>query len=315
MENGELRIVLIVSTDPSDLYFANQLARRWQLSGILLEHQRDPPDRRPRWRKLAGLLGKRRELTARLVEFVASRWHRLVSRHVLDVQSADFGEDGRRLDPAISARVKHIEGKGRLNDPECIAWLKELDPELVAVCGASLLKPAMLEVPRWGVLNLHGGLAQFYRGLFTTDWAIVEGEPEKVGATVHFVSAGIDDGGVVYQGRPRLEREDHPNQAYEKVVKLGVEMMNAAIHVIERGELHACPEPPKGRLCRERDFTYRTQRRLWRQWRRVMATYALDRQRRDAPIDASLINSFTEWKNQGERDGEQLAGGKTNAPF
>ena len=315
MEDAELRIVVIVSTDPSDLYFANQLAQRFELAGILLEHQRDPPDRRPRWRKLVGLLCRPRELSGRLAEFIASRWHRRVSRRVLDVESADFGEEGRRLDPVISVPVKRIEGRGRLNDPECVSWLEERRPDLVAVCGASLLKPAMLDVPLRGVLNLHGGLAQFYRGLFTTDWAILEGEPEKVGATVHFVSSGIDDGGVVFQGRPRLEAADHPNRAYEKVVRLGVEMMSAAIRVIGQGELHACPEPAKGRLYRERDFTYRTQRRLWRQWRRIMATYEADREQRDAPIDASLINSFTRWKNQAERDGDRSAGGETNGPF
>lgn len=305
-----MRIVVIVSTDPSDLYFANQLARRFELAGILVEHQRDPPDLRSRWRKLAGLLGQPRELFARGSEFIAGHWHRWVSRRVLEVQSSDFGEDGRRLDPAINVPVKRVEGRGRLNDPECLAWLQARRPELVAVCGASLLKPAMLAVPPRGVLNLHGGLAQFYRGLFTTDWAILDGEPEKVGATVHFVSAGIDDGGVVFQGRPRLEPNDHPNRAYEKVVKLGVEMMSAAIPVIGQGELHTCPEPPRGRLCRGRDFTYRNQRRLWRQWRRIMATYDADRKRRDAPVDASLINPFAEWMDQAERAGSCSAGGK-----
>lgn len=315
MEGGELRIVVIVSTDPSDLYFANQLARGFDLAGILVEHQRDPPDRRPRWRKVVGLLGRPRELSTRLAEFVASRWHRWVSRRLLDVQSAEFGEDGEHLDPALDVPIKRIEGRGRLNDPECIAWLRERGPDLMAVCGASLLKPEMLAVPSRGVLNLHGGLAQFYRGLFTTDWAILEGEPEKVGATVHFVSPGIDDGGVVFQGRPRLEREDHPNRAYEKVVRLGVEMMSEAICVIDKGELHACPEPPKGRLCRERDFTYGIHRRLWRHWQGVMATYDAERERRDIPIDAALINPFTEWKNPSPRVRDHAAGGETNGPF
>ncbi|WP_405219696.1 formyl transferase [Lentisalinibacter sediminis] len=312
MEMRELRVVVIVSTDPSDLFFANQLARRFALAGILLEHQRDAPDRRPRWRKLLGLLGRPRELSARLVEFVSGRWHRWVSRNLLGVQSSDFGEEGRRLDPALDVPVKRIEGTGRLNDPECVEWLRGRRPDLVAVCGASLLKPEMLSVPSHGVLNLHGGLAQYYRGLFTTDWAILENEPEKVGATVHFVSPGIDDGGVVFQGRPHLELDDHPNRAYEKVVKLGVEMMSTAIRAIANGELHPCPEPPRGRLCRARDFTYANHRRLWRQWRRVMATYDADKQRRDASVADSLINPFEESVNRVEWSEEKPAGGRTN---
>ncbi len=76
----------------------------------------------------------------------------------------------------------------------------------------------MLKVPRLGSLNLHGGLSQRYRGLNTTDWEVDNGEPEYVGATVHFVSPGIDDGDVVStRGGPPSSGPIPANDLYVKV--------------------------------------------------------------------------------------------------
>jgi methionyl-tRNA formyltransferase len=292
LRDNVIRIVVVVSTDPSDLYFANQMARRFRLVGILLEHQREAPDSRPRWKKAAASLRQPREFFTRSAQLCGRQWHRWTSRRFLDEQPADFGDDGRRLDSSVDAPVLRVEGKGRLNDPENVAWIRERSPDLIVVCGASILKEPILEIPTLGSLNLHGGLSQFYRGLFTTDWAIHNGEPEKIGATVHFISTGIDDGKVVYQGRPALTEDDHPNKAYEKVVRLGVEMMTAAIRSLEADELHPPVAAPRGQLYRERDFTHRVKRRLWRRWRRVMLTYENDREHLDAAMEAHLLNPF-----------------------
>lgn len=292
MRDTKLRLLVVVSTDPSDLYFANQLARRFSLAGIVLEHQRHPPDDRPRWQKASSLLFHPWELLHRSIDFLARQWHRGMMKHLLGEAPAEFGEDGLRLDPGIQAPVMRVAGKGHLNSPECVEWIHTLRPNLVVVCGASILESRILEIPSHGVLNLHGGLSQYYRGLFTTDWAIHNSEPEKIGATVHFVSKGIDDGKVVFQGRPKIGPDDHPNKLYEKVVKLGVEMMAAAIPAIESGRLHTPLEPPKGRLYLEREFTDRVKRRVWRRWRSVINAYLTKCAQLDAVIDAELINPF-----------------------
>ena len=287
-----LRLVVIVSTDPSDLYFANQMLRRFKLAGIVLEHQRDPRDARPRWRKALSLLNHPGELIRRTREWLGRVWHERIDRHLYQELPADFGEDGEQLNGSVDCPVLRIDGTGRLNNGENVDWIKERAPDLIVVCGAALLREPILTLPRLGVLNLHGGLSQFYRGLFTTDWAVHNRHPEYVGATVHYVSEGIDDGGVVYQGRPVLEAGDHPNRCYEKVVRLGVDMMTAAIVAIDRNELHAPQVPAKGHLYRQRDFTSAVRRRLWRHWRRIMRDYDQQRETRDRAIDSSLINPF-----------------------
>jgi folate-dependent phosphoribosylglycinamide formyltransferase PurN len=287
-----LRLMVIVSTDPSDLFFANQISHRFKVAGIVLEHQRDPLDMRPRWQKALSLLNRPGELIARAREWFSRVWKVNVERRLYQELPVDFGEDGKRLDGAVDCPVLRIEGTGKLNDHESVDWIRARSPDLIVVCGAALLRQPILSLPRFGVLNLHGGLSQFYRGLFTTDWAIYNREPEYVGATVHFVSEGIDDGGVVFQGRPHLSVGDHPNRCYEKVVRLGVEMMSAAIIAIDRGELHEPQVPSKGRLYRHQDFTAAVKRRLWRRWRRTMVEYDRQRESRNHIVNTALIHPF-----------------------
>lgn len=287
-----LHLLVIVSTDPSDLFFANQISRRFQLAGIVLEHQRDPPDLRPRWQKALSLLDQPGELFDRASTWLSRIWEKSVEKRLYQELPVDFEEDGKRLDAAVDCPVLRIEGIGKLNNRDNVDWMRTLAPDLIVVCGAALLREPILDLPRYGVLNLHGGLSQFYRGLFTTDWAVHNGEPEYVGATVHFVSEGIDDGGVVFQGRPYLDVDDHPNRCYSKVVRLGIDMMSAAIVAIDRGELHAPQVPAKGRLYRQRDFTVAVKRRLWRRWHRTMAEYDRQRESRDHEVNVSLIHPF-----------------------
>ena len=287
-----LRLLVIVSTDPSDLFFANQISRRFKLVGIVLEHQRDAPDMRPRWQKALSLLGQPGELIDRARAWFSRVWKDKVESRLYQELPVDFGKDGKRLDGTVDCPVLRIEGTGKLNGHESVDWIRTRAPDLIVVCGAALLREPVLELSRLGVLNLHGGLSQFYRGLFTTDWAIHNREPEYVGATVHFVSEGIDDGRVVFQGRPFLGVDDHPNRCYEKVVRLGVDMMSAAISAIDRGELHAPQVPSKGRLYCQRDFTAAVKRRLWRRWCRTMVEYDRQRESRDRAVNASLIHPF-----------------------
>lgn len=287
-----LRLMVIVSTDPSDLFFANQIAGRFRSVGIVLEHQRDTPDMRPRWQKVLSLLNQPGELINRTRKYFSRSWKDYVERRLYKELPVGFGEEGKRLQSTVECPVLRIDGTGKLNSDESVAWIRAHSPDLIVVCGAALLHQPILSLARFGVLNLHGGLSQFYRGLFTTDWAIYNREPEYVGATVHFVSEGIDDGGIVFQGRPLLDVTDHPNRCYEKVVRLGVEMMSSAITAVAGNELHEPTVPPKGHLYRHRDFTAAVKRRLWRRWRRTMIEYDRERESRDRAVNASLIHPF-----------------------
>ncbi len=82
-----------------------------------------------------------------------------------------------------------------LSGPAAVAALTELRPDLLVLAGAPILPDAVLSSATHGTLNAHPGLLPRYRGVDVVPHAVLNGDP--VGATVHFVDAGIDTGGIV----------------------------------------------------------------------------------------------------------------------
>ncbi|MEX2475933.1 formyl transferase [Marinobacter sp.] len=293
--------MVIVSQDKSDLFFANRLAKVINVVGVVVENQLPERDSSSLLRKSLKYASRPATFAKKCAEVLDRRFNEPKQLYNRPENALDFGEEGRAQaigKEDVESRgervpVWHTRGVNDINSPENREWICNLQPDVIAVCGASILKADLLSVPRHGVLNLHGGLSQFYRGLFTTDWAIHNAEPECVGATVHFVASGVDDGDVIYQGRPVIQGDDHPNSLYAKVVRLGVEMMTQAIIDIEHGCCRSVRLSRKGPLYLNHMFDVRAKRRTWQQVRKgVIPDYLSHKVERDARVITELINDF-----------------------
>lgn len=288
-----MRTVVVVSQDKSDIFFANRLIKSLDVVGVVVENQIPRRDGSSVFTKALKYSSSPSTFLRKVIEVLDRKFIERRQVYNRPENSLDFGEEGRVLHPEAGTAVLHTEGVNAINAPEYRLWIEKLKPDVIAVCGASIMKPELLSVPTHGVLNLHGGLSQFYRGLFTTDWAIHNREPECVGATVHFVSVGVDDGDVVYQGRPDISEGDNPNTLYEKVVRLGVRMMVRAISDIEQSRCLRTPLETKGRLYLHDMFTTRAKRATWRQiGNGVITDYLANKFARDQRVLPALINAF-----------------------
>jgi methionyl-tRNA formyltransferase len=289
----ELRVVVIVSADRSDLYFANQLIKHVNVVGVIVENQHEAPDRSPVYRKILKLATRPHVLAGKVYEVLVDKFRKRFATYNQPGNSADFGKEGLKLFAGTTCEVLHTPGVNDINAPENIAWLRALQPDVVAVCGASIFRDEIISVPDRGVLNLHGGLSQKYRGLFTTDWAVYNEEPEYVGATVHFIAPGIDDGDIVYQGRPEIDLDDNPNSLYVKVVRLGVNMMVQAVKDIENGSIRPTALQHKGDLYLGNMFTPGKRDATWKKLRKgVIADYLRCKETRDKVVLESMINHY-----------------------
>jgi len=290
---SKLRLVIVVSADRSDLYFANQLIKKLNVVGVIVENQRNQPDRTPVAVKMLKLISRPHLLVAKVFNKATDKFRRKYAAYHQPQNTADFGEEGRKLFPGDHCAILYTAGVNDINAPENVEWLREMQPDLVAVCGASIFKKELISIPAKGVLNLHGGLSQYYRGLYTTDWAIYNEQPEYVGATVHYVSPGIDDGDIVYQGRPEIEASDNPNSLYVKVVRLGVRMMERAIRDIENGAVHPTALLAKGDLYLGDTFTSKKRDATWRKLRKgIISEYLNNKDGRDKKVLDEMVNDF-----------------------
>ena len=257
---SKLRVVVLVSDDVSDVYFANQLMKRLNVMGVFVEKQAGSTGVMTKCIKAAGYALK----PWRIVKKISD--DRIVKSHFEKTRKVDdehFSVEGRQLSPSQDCRVVYTEGEKAINKPVYVDEMRRLKPDVIAVCGTSILKKAIISVPSKGVLNLHGGLAQKYRGTCTTLWAVYNGEPEYVGATVHYVSEGIDDGEIIYQGRPEIVAADDPETLYVKVVKLGIKMMTKAIEDIQEDKVKSHKPAELGALYLSKMVTPEALRKIW----------------------------------------------------
>ena len=150
-----------------------------------------------------------------------------------------------------------------------------------------------MAVPSKGVLNLHGGLSQKYRGTYTTFWAVYNCEPEYIGATVHYVSEGIDDGNIIYQGRPKITAGDDPETLYVKVVKLGIEMMIKAIEDIQHDKIKGYEPERLGALYLDKMVTPAVYRKMWDNIHiGVIKEYLENKSERDEKVMAMMQGTY-----------------------
>ncbi|MGD9588156.1 MAG: formyltransferase family protein [Pyrinomonadaceae bacterium] len=88
--------------------------------------------------------------------------------------------------------------------PESIETIRSSNADLGVIFGTNIIKESMFSIPKLGSINLHQGMAPYYRGGPPVFWELYNGEKE-IGLTVHFVAAKVDTGDIIMQKAIPLE--------------------------------------------------------------------------------------------------------------
>jgi len=150
-----------------------------------------------------------------------------------------------------------------INAPAVAQEVNAARPDLILVSGTRLIRhPVLACASRFGMVNLHTGLAPYYRGGPCTFWALYNEQPEYAGATVHYLTSGIDSGDIILSARPEWSVTDGVASLDAKVIDLGHELLLRALRLLENGKAPRAPNWEKGRLFLYRDFTARVRLEL-----------------------------------------------------
>ncbi len=134
----------------------------------------------------------------------------------------------------------------RARDEQFIAGLRELKPDLIVVVAyGHILPPAILELPKFGCLNVHTSLLPKYRGAGPIQWAIANGETET-GVTVMKMDAGMDTGPILSQRRTPIWPADNSATLHDRLAELGAELLAETIPGYVAGEIQPQPQPAEG---------------------------------------------------------------------
>jgi folate-dependent phosphoribosylglycinamide formyltransferase PurN len=139
--------------------------------------------------------------------------------------------------PVAFARDVPTQRVANINDAGCIELIRRQAPDLLAVCGTSVIRPEVFSLAPMGTINIHTGITPDYRSADPIFWALYHNEPEKVGVTIHFVDRGIDTGPIIHQDTVPVYAGDSLAMIYTRCVRRGAELFSRALVEIETGTL------------------------------------------------------------------------------
>jgi methionyl-tRNA formyltransferase len=134
----------------------------------------------------------------------------------------------------------------RARDEAFLGVLRDLHPDLIAVAAyGQILSQSLLDLPRFGCLNVHTSLLPRYRGAAPIQWAIVNGDAET-GVTIMKMNAGLDTGDILTQAVTPIHTEDNAETLYDRLGRLGAELLSQTIPEYVAGRIPPRSQPIEG---------------------------------------------------------------------
>lgn len=123
----------------------------------------------------------------------------------------------------------------KARDPEFAETLRKLEPEaIVVVAFGQILPGAILDIPKYGCINVHASLLPKYRGAAPIQWAVINGEKES-GVTTMLMNEGLDTGDILETAVVPLDAKETGGSLFDKLSRLGGELILSTLKGLEEG--------------------------------------------------------------------------------
>lgn len=121
--------------------------------------------------------------------------------------------------------------------------LRKLEPDAVVVVAfGQMLSKEILEMPRYGCLNVHASLLPSYRGAAPIQWAVIRGEEES-GVTIMRMNEGLDTGDILAKRAVPLEKDETGGSLFDRLSILGAALLVETLEAVASGNVTADPQP------------------------------------------------------------------------
>lgn len=120
---------------------------------------------------------------------------------------------------------------------EYLAALKEIAPDVIVVAAyGKILPKEVLDLPKYGCINIHGSLLPKYRGAAPIQRAVLDGEKET-GITIMQMGEGLDTGDMLLKRAVNIGENETAAELFDRLAVLGADMLPEVLAKLERGEL------------------------------------------------------------------------------
>lgn len=149
--------------------------------------------------------------------------------------------------PVKECAIRHgipVFQPAKIKAPEAVAQLREYPADVYVVAAfGQILSREILEMPKYGCLNIHASLLPKYRGAAPIQWAIINGEKET-GITIMQMDEGLDTGDMLLQKAVMIDEKETGESLHDKLMVEGAALIVEALAGLEAGVLR--PEKQEG---------------------------------------------------------------------
>ena len=134
------------------------------------------------------------------------------------------------------------------NNPEFLEEVKKLNPDLICVVAyGKILPQELLDIPKYGCVNVHGSLLPEYRGAAPIQWAVLNGD-KKTGVTTMFMNAGMDTGDMILKEEVEIGEDETTRELWDRLKTIGANLLIKTVKEIENGTATRTKQPEEGTM-------------------------------------------------------------------
>ena len=150
-----------------------------------------------------------------------------------------------QFSPVKEAALAHglkVYQPRRIREPQCVEYLREYRADIaVVVAFGQILPKEILEMPKFGCVNVHASLLPKYRGASPIQWAVIQGE-EVTGVTTMRMDEGVDTGDIILQQEVRLREGETGGSLFGRLSEAGAELCVKTLEAIGQGTAVFTPQ-------------------------------------------------------------------------
>lgn len=143
---------------------------------------------------------------------------------------------------AVEKCLKIYQPEKVKNNVEFIDEIKKFQPDVICVVAyGKILPKEILEIAKYGCINVHGSLLPQYRGAAPIQWAVLNGD-KKTGVTTMYMDTGMDTGDMILKEEIEIGEDETTGEVWEKLSKIGANLLVKTLKQIEDGTAPRIPQ-------------------------------------------------------------------------
>lgn len=138
---------------------------------------------------------------------------------------------------AVKHDIKVYQPIKLRNEREMIEELKAIEPDfIIVVAFGQILTKEILDIPKYGCINLHGSLLPKYRGAAPIQWAVINGEKVS-GNTTMLMDEGLDTGDMLLKDEVEIPEEMTAGELFDLLMERGADLLKKTIDGVAQGSI------------------------------------------------------------------------------